>query len=514
MKKSIYLVFSIFIFLIISCASNPKINQNDITSENIEKNPVVLNDSSDEESDSEINKENNTSVENPQNEKPELEEVIEDVLPDLPVLENSDSLDVDKTLVDNEPEVKDEMISSDSDKDGLLESSNYENSEINNSSTVKSDLNIIDEAAEKDNSVDDAQSTKLGLSTDISSEDNESKDAKENDVVSDIESENYNSEKTEEKKVPVPSRSMTVKKNQLIDIIYPGKGWIYQENIDEQGNVDVRNKNFIFGGRKLGGENQAFTLRSRVPGKFLLHFYKNDVLTGNYIDDYLEVVVENYVYNGNEHLLAPNYAEIVPPKAVITAESIKEKALSKKENDLFSTREKQSETKASNKNVLDNNSSEKLLEKKEDSEIKTVIQTSDSAPDNKSPSIIDTEKKLNRDNNVSDSLNKIEENTNNESNLSNLDSDEILKKAKDLYSKKEYSQAFDVIQVFFDKAVNKIDEGLFLQAQILESKSSVQNIKGAVDSYDLVIKNYPTSKFWNEANKRSIYLKRFYINIR
>ena len=108
---------------------------------------------------------------------------------------------------------------------------------------------------------------------------------------------------------PVPSRSMTVKRNQLIDVVYPGKGWIYQENIDEEGNSDVRNKNFIFGGRKLGGENQSFTLRSRVPGKFLLHFYKNDTLTGNYIDDYLEVIVTDEAADSSAgHITAPSYA--------------------------------------------------------------------------------------------------------------------------------------------------------------------------------------------------------------
>ena len=64
------------------------------------------------------------------------------------------------------------------------------------------------------------------------------------------------------------------------------------------------------------------------------------------------------------------------------------------------------------------------------------------------------------------------------------------------------------------KAVSKIDEGLFLQGQILESKSDVQNIKGAIDSYELIVKSYPASAYWTQANKRTIFLKRFYINIR
>ena len=89
-----------------------------------------------------------------------------------------------------------------------------------------------------------------------------------------------------------------------------------------------------------------------------------------------------------------------------------------------------------------------------------------------------------------------------------------MKTARSLYDEKQYAQAFDTIKLFFDKAVEKMDEGLYLQGQILEAKSEVQNIKGAVDSYDLLVKNYPASRLWDAAKKRSIYLKRFYINIR
>ena len=89
-----------------------------------------------------------------------------------------------------------------------------------------------------------------------------------------------------------------------------------------------------------------------------------------------------------------------------------------------------------------------------------------------------------------------------------------MKTARSLYDEKQYAQAFDAIKLFFDKAVEKMDEGLYLQGQILEAKSEVQNIKGAVDSYDLLVKNYTASRLWDAAKKRSIYLKRFYINIR
>lgn len=95
-----------------------------------------------------------------------------------------------------------------------------------------------------------------------------------------------------------------------------------------------------------------------------------------------------------------------------------------------------------------------------------------------------------------------------------MNENQLLDSAKKLYEEKDYPKAFSAITKFFDKATSRLDEGLFLQGQILEEKSSVQNIKDAIESYDLVVNNYPSSSLWDKANKRSIFLKRFYINIR
>ena len=316
---------------------------------------------------------------------------------------------------------------------------------------------------------------------------------------------------------PVPSRSMTVKRNQLIDVVYPGKGWIYQENIDEEGNSDVRNKNFIFGGRKLGGENQSFTLRSRVPGKFLLHFYKNDTLTGNYIDDYLEVIVTDEAADSSSgHIMAPSYAEVVPPKAKITAETVKaEKRAEQQKSEKAEEEAKKAPAASPSEKAPERSvSSEKgvaAVSVPEESGVKTVVQTSDSKPDEHSPSVnvpgVRTDSSSAKKTPEKNGAPELK-------NTSSLSADDLLKTARSLYDEKQYAQAFDAIKLFFDKAVEKMDEGLYLQGQILEAKSEVQNIKGAVDSYDLLVKNYPASRLWDAAKKRSIYLKRFYINIR
>ena len=101
-----------------------------------------------------------------------------------------------------------------------------------------------------------------------------------------------------------------------------------------------------------------------------------------------------------------------------------------------------------------------------------------------------------------------------EEKLDSMNEDKLLELAQKLYESKNFENALKAINTFFDKASKNLDKGLYLQGQILEEKSSVQNIKDAVESYELLVKNYPASKYWEKAKKRSIYLRRFYINIR
>ena len=297
-------------------------------------------------------------------------------------------------------------------------------------------------------------------------------------------------------------------RNQYINITYPGKGWIYQGNIDKDGNLDIRNKNFIFGGRKLGGKDQTFTLRSRMAGTFLLHFYKNDALTGEYIDDYLEVNVDNSLPESDEKIEAPLYANIVPPKATITAQTIKDnKKLIENTAKMSSLPDKNE----ANKNSEDSNKeiSKTQNEDKKESSLKTVIQNSENKelPLKQEESINATAKK--DEYSLKNSQAELEQREN-----TKLNAEQLLEKAKNEYNNKQYPQALESITIFFDKASSKLDEGLYLQGQILEQKSPVQNIKNAIESYDMVVKNYPSSRLWENANKRSIFLKRFYINIR
>ena len=89
-----------------------------------------------------------------------------------------------------------------------------------------------------------------------------------------------------------------------------------------------------------------------------------------------------------------------------------------------------------------------------------------------------------------------------------------MERAQKAYDEKKYEEALDLVQQFFEAATDDFDAGLYLEGLILEAKSSVRNIKSAIGAYDTLIKNWPQSRYWRRANERSIYLKRFYIDIR
>lgn len=278
----------------------------------------------------------------------------------------------------------------------------------------------------------------------------------------------------------VPSRTMTVKNNQYVDVVYPGRGWIY---IGEEENDSPL---FRYFGRKLGSENTTFTVRSIKSGKTLLHFYKNDVLTGNYIDDYLEILVTEEGASANERITAPSYAEVVPKKINTNTEQ--------KTPATDETKDKATE-----------NSTKSLQNL-----------TTQSVPDNSSDNSTDSknngQNSIQPENNIQQQ-NKFENAKIEKSAKKRNSQTSLLEQAKESLKNKDYENALDEIQEYLDTQNSKIDEALYVQGQILEADSSVRNIKSAIDSYDSLIKHYPSSKFWQDANKRKIYLNRYYINI-
>ena len=268
----------------------------------------------------------------------------------------------------------------------------------------------------------------------------------------------------------LPSRTVHIAKNQYLDVAYPGGGWVYLGETDGT-------KMLSFFGKRLGDADTVFTLRAKTAGRAVLHFYKNDILTADAIDDRLEVIVEDKTASAAERITAPSYADTVPPRpAPSNSEVPSDNATRSEESALavpISGRAAHSENGGISVSADENNIASSQSAKKQ-TDSAEALGTDDYA----------------------------------------LDESSLLEKAKSAYDEKNYARALALLDLFFARATSRIDEGLYLKGQTLEAKSSLQNIKGAIRAYDELLQKWPESKQWQSARRRSIYLKRMYIDIR
>ena len=334
------------------------------------------------------------------------------------------------------------------------------------------------------------------------SDSSESSDNTEDDVISVGDGEEGavtgEEEETNNAEEITPSRKVTLKKMEYLDITYPGQGWIYMGITDGS-------KDLTYFGRKLGTENTKFTLQARNAGKKIVHFYKNDALSGQYIDDYIEVEILNQKGSNKTHIDAPEYKQPVPKKA---KEKIN-KDLAKNDEEISMETSESSlvQTSSNSSNVSDSNSVSSI-----ENDSKIEKQTSALKENKNEEGVLEQEEEGRSGERTSSSSSSSIEKTEDKNSLT--DSNTLLQEAQVLYNEKEYKLALEKINSFLESATSKRDLGLYLQGQILEAKSEVQNIKAAIEAYSTLTKNYPASKRWDDANKRMIYLKRFYLEVR
>lgn len=482
-RTFLFLFTSIFsLYILNSCASSPKNEENltqaeqssDKKTEEIPENQLENKEIS---QDSLANEENLQNSEKTQN-KPENDEN-----------QISEKIDEDELLADSEnekeetqedfvePEVKDspfeEETKTAADEQNPESSENKQNEAQDIPETNEEEPELLPKTEEYEKkSEEENPQTDENLELNESSMENqenlpqngqepESKDELSEEIEEEEPKEN--TEQTENNSQKTPSRSMTAKNNQYVDIIYPGRGWIYM------GEDEGKDQILRYFGRKLGTENTTFTLRTTKSGETVLHFYKNDVLKGEYIDDYLEIKVLEESAKPNERAKAPSYEESVPQKPVRLEKKAETQEETQKTDEIKNIEEKTS------------GDEQKLSSQDETNLKKNDVSNEVSKPEQKKSLKIDTKN--------------------------------LLEQAKKDFEAKSYAQALSEVQQYLDTQNTRIDEALFLQGQILEADSEVKNIKSAIDSYNSLIKNYPASTFWQEANRRKIYLNRYYVNI-
>ena len=479
-RTFLFLFTSIFsLYILNSCASSPKNEENLTQAEQssdkkTEEIPETQLENKEISQDSLANEENLQNSKNTQN-KPENDEN-----------QLSEKIDEDELLADSEneteetqedfvePEVKDspfvEETKTAADEQNPESSENKQNKAQDIPETNEGEPELLPKTEENSEEENPQTDKKLELNENsMENQENLPQNGQEPESKAELSEEieeeepKENTEQTESNPQKTPSRSMTAKNNQYVDIIYPGRGWIYM------GEDEGKDQILRYFGRKLGTENTTFTLRTTKSGETVLHFYKNDVLKGEYIDDYLEIKVLEESAKPNERAKAPSYEESVPQKPVRLEKKAETQEETQKTDEIKNIEEKTSDN-------------EQKLSSQDETNLKK--------------------------NDVSNEVSRPEQKKN-----LKIDTKNLLEQAKKDFEAKSYAQALSEVQQYLDTQNTRIDEALFLQGQILEADSEVKNIKSAIDSYNSLIKNYPASTFWQEANRRKIYLNRYYVNI-
>ena len=534
MKKLVILFAAILPFLFFSCASDSGIpedsakNETELT-ENLEESsvqdsePLDNNQNQTEKDDvsgidenAEISNNDESSDNNTQTELEPVEIITEPEIITLEPEEETETKNDDKTTETTENEdvelvIDSDLILPDADVDFTNKTDESENSQKSDKGAENSEnegLSDISADNENQNTEESSQSTNENISTENNDENvttneeldftgNDSDNSENSDDLdnSDDSDENEKTEETEEAEeetieeiVPVPSRTVSLKRGETLIVIYPGSGWIYLGSTSEYNNLTSK-------GRKLGSTDTTYTLLAKEPGTQLHHFYKTDNLTGNYIDDYLEVTVLDAKGKSSTKITAPSYAEVIPPRP--------EQIQKNQESAVHS----------------DENSGN--LQNKSDSQVQESTSVQNDSEKLKDESLPNTDSKQNESSYNYDSDDDIEfledvdeEEEYEEKSAPVENTDELLEQAKSLYNEKKYTEANTCLSVFFEYASTRRDEALYLQGQIYESESSVKDIKKAVETYKNLIQNYPASPYWDKANKRIIYLNRFYFEAR
>lgn len=509
MKKTLFILTAVLFStsLFFSCSSKPKNESGtEITApeefENFEDSTKEVSENEEENSDTETsgksedeNTENNTEDNND-----DFDEV-EDV-------ENNEKQDPYDELEEiQEPEVTElelPPIVEETSEPELIE----EESELPETDTLVTpeEITVLPELPEETNEIKEPEESE---NEEVSSGTSDTEvqvmvpsdyEADEVEDVEDVENETAEEDSESSEAAPeiIPSRSVSMKNGESLDVEYPGKGWIYLGCTDGS-------KNLTSTGRRIGTKNTNFTLIAKVPGTVILHFYKEDLLADKYIDDYLEVTVSEIKSKSTFHVKAPSYAEIVPKKP-----EQKPEAAPEYKNESVSETKQMEKTEAVS--VPEKTPAEKPEAKPEAKPgTKTEIKQ-ETENKNEEPAAKETKTESRK---VIRQEPKVETKEEERQPIPVLgDAEEYLKKARVALDEKKYSDCYNNLQVFLKIADKNKDEAFYLLGQVYESNSDLKNIKNAIESYQEVTKNYPLSKFYEAAEKRIVYLKRFYINIR
>jgi len=427
----------------------------------------------------------------PVTDKPELELIIVAEDQEYPVTGDS-SKDEDKTLPKTEPSSKDESSSkgetSSKNKASIKPQTpaasstqktetkkpplSTSNSQVTNPSPVSEPSSNMPELKPpklnnsnvKENPPDIVVSNEKDELSDVSSSNAKLPESEADKFFSEFPStEPY--EITEEK----ASRSVKLYTGQRLEVLYPGEGWVYLGESTAQKGIKYQQ-------RKLQNGTSIFHFGAANEGSYILNFSYFDVFSDNFISDSIAVYVETPKTKLSDTVKAPDYKG-----SISTAKSSPNENKAKTKDDGSSQTLQGSPIKKDTSPVKNENNDSKLYDS---SDLLTVV-GDENVEKNESVAKIDIKS-----------------------------AQEALDKIRAYISEGNAANALNSADDFFKNYSVNLDEALFLRGQAYELNGPNKNVKKALEAYQTLTKAYPESKFWDKADARIRYIKKFYIDIK
>jgi outer membrane protein assembly factor BamD (BamD/ComL family) len=91
--------------------------------------------------------------------------------------------------------------------------------------------------------------------------------------------------------------------------------------------------------------------------------------------------------------------------------------------------------------------------------------------------------------------------------------EEYLRRAKEAYEAGRIPSGLAILDLFRERFPSGSDEAWWLYGRMLEAPSPSRDIRGALEYYRRIIREYPQSPRYAEARRRIAYLERYYFNI-
>jgi hypothetical protein len=287
-------------------------------------------------------------------------------------------------------------------------------------------------------------------------------------------------EETAPREIDNYSRELRAVAGQFVEIPYRGKGWIFLGEMNSSRGIS-------YDSRRLDEEGQTFVFRALNPGEYFLKFNKQDFVNNYYVNDIVKVMVgENTAHIPTGHLsstrvVAPRW-EAPPAPNTASDATLTAGTGAPAGTETVAVTSAASQTVAGAVTGAD-----------------AAVQAETAATQTGAGTAIDT----------ASSAGVI-------GTLAQTPSDggaSLMSKARTDFDAKNYAAAIASLDQLSYGAVLD-DEALWLYGQSFEANSPARNIKAALGSYQSLIRGFPQSKYYGDAQSRVAYLNKFYFDIK